>query len=162
MKTKALEHRFWNNVDKHGPIPQHVPYLGNCWVWTGIKDGCGYGRFSAKGKYYKAHRWLLGWLGKSIPPNWKACHRCDNPPCVRPEHLFIGTQSDNMLDMAAKGRHRNTRKTKCINGHDFSLENTHKKGAKRICRACIRSAVSKYQLRQKHRLWFVRVMSGTT
>lgn len=77
-----------------------------CWVWTGslVKDRGGYGRFHANGKSYRAHR--LSWQlhhGR-WPGNLFVCHKCDNPRCVRPDHLFLGTTDDNMADMVSKGR----------------------------------------------------------
>lgn len=83
MKTDA--ERFWEKVDKSG----------DCWLWTAARrNGKRYGGFGVAGKQLMAHRysWELG------------CHRCDNPPCVNPAHLFLGTNEQNMADMVAKGR----------------------------------------------------------
>lgn len=97
--SKVLEYRFWNRVDK----------TGSCWNWIGKKNKAGYGVFSLsfieKGKRILAHRqsWLLS--GKEIPEQMYICHHCDNPSCVRPDHLFIGTLDDNNQDMKMKWRH---------------------------------------------------------
>lgn len=82
--------RFWARVDKSGC----------CWVWTGSCNNKGYGRFD--GEY--AHRFSWRLLSGPIPDGLNVLHRCDNPPCVRPDHLFLGTVSDNARDMWAKGR----------------------------------------------------------
>jgi len=103
---KTLEERFWAKVDKNGPVPAHCPELGNCWVWTNAKHDFGYGKIWASASYPEdAQRvsWKLAY--GPIPPGMYVLHRCDNPPCVRPEHLFLGTHKENMQDMTAKGRH---------------------------------------------------------
>lgn len=79
-----------------------------CWPWTASRDAHGYGQIkcSILKRPLKAHRIALeAHLGHPIPESMKACHRCDNPPCCNPSHLFIGTQSDNMADCGRKGRH---------------------------------------------------------
>lgn len=83
--------RFWAHVEK----------TATCWLWTGSVDKDGYGKY---GKLEKAHRlsWLLHY--GLLPDNLLVCHHCDNPPCVRPEHLFLGTNSDNQQDAIRKGR----------------------------------------------------------
>lgn len=85
-------------------------YLTSCWVWTRSCRKKGYGQTSIdKGhRNVAVHRvaaWL--WLGFDLASSLKVLHRCDNPPCFNPEHLFIGTNADNTADMVAKGRARN-------------------------------------------------------
>lgn len=77
-----------------------------CWLWTGGLDRHGYGRFGFGHKKWKAHRasWEV-FVGK-IPDDMYMLHKCDNPQCIRPQHLFLGTQMDNMRDMQQKGRSR--------------------------------------------------------
>lgn len=86
--------RFWFHVDKSG----------SCWMWDGALDDDGYGRIDVGGKGLLAHRvaWEIG--NGSIPKRLCVCHRCDNPPCVRLSHLFLGTIADNMADRNAKHR----------------------------------------------------------
>lgn len=85
---------FWSRVER----------TDGCWIWTGRREGRGYGRFGAAPRRWSAHRlaWTLTY--GPIPDGMFVCHRCDNPPCVRPDHLFLGTNSDNLLDASRKGR----------------------------------------------------------
>lgn len=77
-----------------------------CWEWAAYCEPKGYGEFRMNGLKISAHRasWLLN--RGPIPENLQVLHGCDNPPCVNPEHLFLGTHQDNMLDMKRKGRAR--------------------------------------------------------
>lgn len=75
-----------------------------CWEWVGASDGHGYGHFWFRGSIQKAHRVSLALHGVEIPSGLWALHKCDNPPCVNPDHLFIGDRADNMKDMSKKGR----------------------------------------------------------
>lgn len=87
--------RFWARVEK----------TSNCWLWTGTKSKSGgYGLLSVNGKYVRAHRFSFELHKKALGHKMEACHHCDNPPCVNPEHLFEGTHRDNMLDMKRKQR----------------------------------------------------------
>ena len=93
------EQRFWSKVDLDGPVL--VPSLGACWVWVATRDKHGYGWFDGK-----AHRASWELAHGAIPPGICVLHKCDHPPCVRPEHLFLGTKADNTRDMVSKGRAR--------------------------------------------------------
>ena len=93
--------RFWSYINKRGPIAKFN--RTRCWLWTGCHSDKGYGLFQLAGRLRRAHR--VAWkLIHGTWPNKEACHRCDTRDCVRPTHLFEGTQSDNMKDMATKGR----------------------------------------------------------
>lgn len=97
---RPISERFWDKVEK----------TDTCWVWTAGKLWSGYGVISdAMGpvrKSIKAHRasWELHY-GR-IPEGMQVCHSCDNPPCVRPDHLFLGTAKDNVQDCISKSRRR--------------------------------------------------------
>ncbi len=96
---ETLMRRFWAKVDTTAGFGPN----GNCWRWTARVDGRGYGEIKIAGKYKKAHRLsLFGPLDMANP--LFACHTCDNPACVRPDHLFAGAAVDNVRDMHAKGR----------------------------------------------------------
>jgi hypothetical protein len=90
----TLNERFWSKVDK----------TGDCWIWKGTKTRAGYGVKIINHKAYYVHRLMWGSLNGEIPNGMEICHRCDNPPCIRPEHLFLGSQADNTRDAIKKGR----------------------------------------------------------
>ncbi len=93
--------RFWSRVNKNGPIH---PKYGRCWLWTAGKFNDGYGAISVGNKTIKAHRLSYEIHIGVIPPRTLVCHRCDNPLCVNPSHLFLATNRGNLADRDTKGR----------------------------------------------------------
>lgn len=97
--------RFWAKVNRDGPIPAASPDLGRCWLWTASTARFGYGQFWTGSRLTVASRFALELaLGRPIAPDLMACHRCDNPPCVNPAHLYEGTQQVNVGDMVQRQR----------------------------------------------------------
>lgn len=98
--------RFWAKVNKDGPVPQHVPQLGPCWIWTGSLESTGYGQMaSGEGrKLVRTHRFSYTLNVGPIPEGQHVLHKCDVRHCVNPSHLFIGDASANMQDAKSKGR----------------------------------------------------------
>ena len=96
--------RFWTFVDKNGPV--HPALETPCWLWTGYRMPRGYGNFQSRDPKIGrlAHRYAYAAFVGSIPDGMGVLHRCDTPPCCRPDHLFLGTDQDNIDDKVAKGR----------------------------------------------------------
>lgn len=94
----TLAERFWDKVDQSG----------DCWEWIGARDTRGYGRILDRRAFRSAHRVSWELTHGDIPAGMFVCHTCDNPPCVRPDHLWLGTNRDNQRDAVHKGRNRVT------------------------------------------------------
>jgi len=95
----------------------HVDFLGDCWMWTGSLNRAGYGRLTFSGRSFTAHRCAYEFLLGAIPSGMFACHHCDEPPCVRPDHLFLGAAVDNTRDMIQKNRGAVPPSAGSANGH---------------------------------------------
>lgn len=101
-KFTNIEEYFWSNVDKRGP--------DECWPWKGREKGYGQARFG--GQAISAYRLAYILEKGEVPEGMVVCHSCDNPPCCNPAHLWVGTHSENTLDMVKKGRWDWTNKEK--------------------------------------------------
>ena len=139
----SVEERFLSKIEK----------TAGCWLWRGGCSGNGYGSFWA-GKNVPAHRFAYEMFRGPIPSRMWVCHTCDTPLCVNPEHFFLGTSSDNLLDASRKGRLNivNTVKTHCQRGHEYSGANLYitPKGW-RDCRVCRREASRRWEQKEKQR-----------
>ena len=116
---------------------QHVDRAGSCWIWRGPRHRQGYGRAGRN----VAHRIAFELAHGPFDRRLKVCHHCDNPPCVNPAHLFLGTQRDNVQDMVRKGRgwwRVYAGRTRCANGHPWAPENLRPGRKGLACRVCER------------------------
>lgn len=101
-KRPSLKQRLYKKVNKNGPLI--LLKLGKCWIWTGSLDSWGYGQIYYKYKRFQTHRLSFKIKYGEIPRGMLICHKCDNPACIRPKHLFLGTAKDNIQDCIKKNR----------------------------------------------------------
>ena len=122
-------------LDKNS-IPE--PNSG-CWIWLrGVGGRNGYAVWIWEGRQRRASHLALMLKGIEVTEGFDACHHCDNPTCVNPDHIFVGTRTDNMQDAKRKGRTRGApQKLFCSNGHKMAPPNMYvDESGRRRCRAC--------------------------
>lgn len=153
IKADAINSEwFWSYAEK---IPFHT-----CWEWSGVRDAKGYGAYHQLGGRARAHRVAWALTHGDTPADLMVCHNCDNPGCVRPDHLFLGTVKENLEDCSRKGRVRNmlaevhAAQTHCKRGHPLSGENLIEKRMRggylgRSCRRCSRASKIRYEQRKR-------------
>ena len=128
-------------IFKHSYIDTSTPLVNNvhCRIWTGgVKDkNRGYGSMSFNGRSERTHRVVLH-LSKGFDLNCcsDVLHKCNNDRCIEPEHIKSGSPSENMYDMVEAGNHVQARKTHCVNGHEYTKENTGMYEYRRYCKEC--------------------------
>jgi HNH endonuclease len=146
--SRSDHDKFWEKVD--------IKSDDECWEWLGAIDRCGYGKFGSKNfGNGLAHRFSWKDSFGDIPKGMYVCHHCDNPSCVNPKHLFLGTQKDNMQDMKNKSRSPKqlgeaNPKAKLSNSDVFEIYRLHNSGVTnyklskmyRVCQSNIKSIVS--------------------
>ena len=133
--------RMMDKLENYIPEPNT-----GCWLWLGLLDKDGYGRvYDASGKHVFAHRLFYSYFIGEIPDDLTIDHKCFLPCCVNPEHLCLATHNENAR------RQRSSLKTHCVNGHEFTPENTiiRKNGTSRCCRLCGQLAQREYYQRKK-------------
>jgi hypothetical protein len=139
-----------NFVSVEDKIKKYVNKTNTCWIWVGCKDRHGYGKVSVQGKVVLAHRAIYEFFSNKIPTGKLLMHSCDNPACVNPEHLSIGTHQDNYDDMIRKGRKGKPkrigrfRKEFCDYGHKRISYISNGRVRSR-CQECIRISNNKIQ-----------------
>jgi hypothetical protein len=148
MATSNRTRAPWKNKWTHWRVRfwLYVLKTDQCWLWQGAHTAPrGYGTMRVGGRSQRAHRIAYEMEHGPISPGLSVCHHCDNPACVRPSHLFLGTHQENMRDCIAKGRsclrpRPRVYTTHCKNGHPLSGDNLCRATrGDRICLACARA-----------------------
>ena len=130
--------------------------MNGCIETTARRGAGGYGRLWFEGRMWMAHRLAWTQAHGPIPRGLFVLHSCDNPPCINPDHLFLGTQLDNMRDAAQKGRlvSANAAKDRCPAGHPYDETNTYRRPDRptsRGCKACKREQFLAFHERKRVR-----------
>lgn len=121
-----------------------------CWLWTASRRN-GYGQINFNGRLIKATHASLMIRGIEIPADKVVMHKCDNPPCVNPDHLCVGTRKENMQDCVNKNRHFQKAKTHCPHGHELTPDNLLASPNVRACLVCHR---------QRKRIYYLEVVKN--
>ncbi len=141
FSASSFAKRFWGKVLR----------TGDCWLWVGARNPKDYGKLGLYGKTLASHRVSYELSFGPIPDGLAVLHKCDNPPCVRPDHLFLGTLKDNSQDCLAKGRNKfdlsalcagrtkqNENLKTCKLGHEYGVTRYPDGRPRRYCPTCSR------------------------
>lgn len=120
-----------------------VDPTSGCMLWRGSIIPYGYGAVKINGRQRVVHRAVYELLNGEAPSSMVVMHKCDTPSCCNPDHLVLGTRSENNLDCVRKGRHANASKTHCKRGHEFTAENTVTTSSGRACLTCRKTVYNK-------------------
>lgn len=148
--------------EKNNILSNIVKTDSECWEWQKSRNSLGYGKLNRVGQSL-AHRVSYIIFNKEEIDSKVVMHSCDNPSCVNPDHLSLGTKADNNRDKSEKGRgvNGNTRKTHCNQGHEFTEENTHvRRTGHRNCRECQRILANKKYQETKIKSGCTKVHNG--
>ena len=144
-----LPARFWEKVNKDGPVPASRPELGPCWMWLAGTFSRGYGVFQWHNKARLAHHFVYEKLRGPVPKGLELDHLCRNTSCVNLSHLEAVTHRENVLRGDGVAAHR-ARQTHCKRGHALTEENVYlyPRGGNRACRVCRDAAGKKRRAMQ--------------
>ncbi len=139
--TKSIQQRL---EEKFIPVTE-----SGCWIWVGASVEAGYGVIRIDGKNRRAHRISYECYVGEIPEGLIIRHKCDVVSCINPDHLELGTQTDNVADRDKRGRHGNNKITHCPKGHPYSGDNLYMNGKRRCCVICSRAATKEWRKNKK-------------
>jgi hypothetical protein len=132
-----------------------------CWEWSAgrvRRKGANYGRFAIEGTHVRTHRLAWELTHGAIPEGLWVLHRCDNPPCCNPDHLYLGTVVENVRDMHERGRYKPPYRgrTHCIRGHEYvepnfswRLPRGNQRYPSRVCRICAGERTVEWRIAQR-------------
>lgn len=130
----------------HKLLGKSLLLSNGCRVFLGARNKKFYGQLRVSGVLKSTHRYSYELFKGKIPSGGQVCHTCDTPQCINPEHLWVGTNLENSLDMVSKGRSHGQSKDKCVHGHLLSGNNLYMcPRGYRECRTCRRTALIKWR-----------------
>lgn len=132
VKIELLDllQRFWSKVD--------CGTDDECWEWIACKDSNGYGQFRLNDKRVSPHRLAYELECGSIPNGYDIHHKCNNPACANPYHLMAVTTREHIVNLSPNSlQYKESRRTHCIRGHEYTEENTYIYNGSRNCRICV-------------------------